>query len=56
MKIDIMKTTNSWTSPNRQADKFEIKVRISVVTLFQISLDFSRKYYHLTILNFGITL
>jgi hypothetical protein len=39
-----------------KTDKFEIKVRISVVTLFQISLDFSSKYYHFAFLNFGITL
>ena len=51
-----MKITNSWASPNRQRDKFEIKVRISAVTLFQVSLDFSSKYYHFVFLNFGITL
>jgi hypothetical protein len=55
-KLSIMKITNSWASPNRQKDKFEIKLRISSLTVFQISLDFSNKYYHFVILNVGVTL
>ena len=51
-----MKIKNSWKSTNRQRDKFEIKLRISDLTVFQISLDFSRKYYHFVLLNFGIIL
>lgn len=51
-----MKITNSWASPIKQKDKFEIKLRISALTVFQISLDLSNKYYHFVILNIGVTL
>jgi len=48
-----MKTINSWTN-SKQADKIEINIRISKLTILEIDIDFSRKEYKLMIFNFGI--
>jgi hypothetical protein len=49
-----MKIINSWKSKVKQFDKFEITVRISILTIFELNIDFSEKSYRLIILNFGI--
>ena len=49
-----MKTINSWTSKVKQKDKFEIIIRISTVTIFELNIDLSKKLYSFTLLNFGI--
>jgi len=49
-----MKFINSWTSLRKQHDKYVFELRISLLTLFKISIDFSSQEYSLFILNFGI--
>jgi hypothetical protein len=49
-----MNITNSWKSKAKQKDKFEISIRISMLTLFEINIDLSRKLYSFMLLNFGI--
>ena len=49
-----MKTINSWKSKVKQSDKIDITVRISSLSVFELNIDFSKKFYRLVILNFGI--
>jgi hypothetical protein len=49
-----MKIINSWTSRVKQPDKFEITVRISILTVFELNVDLSRKFYKLVLFNLGI--
>lgn len=48
-----MKLFNAW-APGKQADKFEITLRLSIVTLFEFSYDISDKELKFIILNYGI--
>lgn len=50
-----MKTINSWTSKVKQKDKFEIIIRISTVTIFELNIDLSKKTYKLVLFNLGIS-
>jgi hypothetical protein len=54
VKINKMKTINSWKSKVKQSDKIDITVRISSLSIFELNIDFSKKSYRLVILNFGI--
>jgi hypothetical protein len=49
-----MNIINSWKSKAKQKDKFEILIRISMITLFEISIDLSKKSYSFMLLNFGV--
>jgi len=49
-----MNTINSWKAKTKQKDKFEITIRISMLTLFEISIDLSKKSYSFMLLNFGV--
>ena len=49
-----MNFINSWKSKNKQLDKFTILCRLSSLTIFELSIDFSAKTYRLVLLNFGI--
>jgi len=49
-----MKLSQSWTSKLKQIDKLHIEIRISLVTVFKLSIDKSNNYYELTIANFTI--
>ena len=49
-----MRFINGWNYMFKDVDRFEIKVRISVVTLFEAVLDLSSKTARITILNLGI--
>jgi len=49
-----MNIINSWKSKAKQKDKFEISIRISMITLFEISIDLSKKSYSFMLLNFGV--
>jgi hypothetical protein len=51
-----MNFINSWKSKNKQFDKFTILCRISSLTIFELSIDFSSKSLRLVLLNFGIEL
>jgi len=46
-----MNTINSWKSKTKQKDKFEITIRISTITLFEINIDLSKKSYSFMLLN-----
>ncbi len=46
---------NSWGNKLTQWDKIQIKFRISLVTVFHLDADLSKKFFKLTILNFSIS-
>jgi len=46
-----MNTINSWKSKTKQKAKFEITIRISTITLFEINIDLSKKSYSFMLLN-----
>ena len=48
-----MKFVNSWRSIRKQKDRFELKFRISTVTLFELSVDISDKSTRFVIFNIG---
>ena len=48
-----MKFTNGWTSPNKQWDKWEIRLRLGAIDVLRIKYDHSDKYIELRILNIG---
>ena len=50
-----MKFKNSWKSKSKQWDKLQINVRLGVVTVFNLDLDWSRRKFSLSILNFKIS-
>lgn len=50
-----MKFKNGWLARTKQLDKVEIKLRISFVTFFELSLDWSKRAASLTLLNFTIS-
>jgi hypothetical protein len=50
----IMNITNSWKSKVKQKDKIEITLRISMITILEINIDFSKKSYNFMLLNFGV--
>jgi hypothetical protein len=47
-----MRFKNSWMSPTKQWDRFEIKLRLGYFTIFDFSLDISGKNGHVTLINF----
>jgi hypothetical protein len=49
-----MKFINSWNSKSKQFDKIEIEIRLSIVTLFSLYVDFSKKEFKLCVMNFAI--
>ncbi len=49
-----MKFTNGWTSPNKQWDKWEIRLRCGAIDVLRIKYDHSDKYFEIRILNLGV--
>lgn len=49
-----MKFRNKWKAPNKQWDKVMIRFRISLLDIFCLELDISRRFYLFTILNYTI--
>jgi len=49
-----MKFRNNWNVPNKQWDKFKIKIRMSIIDILCIEVDISRKFYLFTLLNYTI--
>lgn len=45
---------NTWGNPNKQADKYQAKVRIGKLTLFDFYLDSGDRKWALTVLNFTL--
>jgi len=48
-----MKFFNAYGA-RKEKDRFEIVIRLSVLTVFEISFDISKKSFKLVLLNFGI--
>ena len=48
-----VKFFNGW-GPGKQVDKFEITLRLSVLTILEFSYDISDKKFKLVLLNYGI--
>lgn len=44
---------NSWNSGAKQDDKFCIKLRLGILTIFEMSSDCSDNYLRLIVLNIG---
>ena len=49
-----MKFTSGWTSPNKQWDKWEIRLRLGAIDVLRIKYDHSDKYFEIRILNIGV--
>lgn len=47
-----MEFINGWKSKVKQFDKIDIKLRLSFLTIFNLSYDYSKKSFEFTILNF----
>lgn len=45
---------NSWKSHVKQKDKVKIEIRISSLTLLEISVDLSQKKLSVVFFNFGL--
>jgi hypothetical protein len=50
-----LKLINSWRSRSKQFDKINVEVRISSITVFNLSIDISSKSFRIVICNFGIS-
>lgn len=51
-----MKIQNGWKNPNKQGDKFQCKLRLGKVTVYDFFYDLSDKKGGLTLMNFSIKL
>lgn len=49
-----MKFTNGWRYLFKDGNRINLEVRISIITLLRIYLDFSDRDWSLTLLNFRI--
>jgi len=45
---------NSWSSGVKQDDKFCVKLRLGILTILDISSDFSQNYLRLIVFNIGV--
>tara|TARA_R110002020_G_scaffold56171_4_gene155641 strand:+ start:2778 stop:2954 length:177 start_codon:yes stop_codon:yes gene_type:complete len=45
---------NSWSSGAKQDDKFCVKLRLGILTILEISSDFSQNYLRLIVFNIGM--
>lgn len=48
-----MKFLNGWKAPNKQWDKWEIRLRLGAIDVLRIKYDHSDKYIEFRILNLG---
>jgi|7_EtaG_2_1085326.scaffolds.fasta_scaffold139675_3 hypothetical protein len=51
MKLNYI---NSWSSGAKQDDKFCVKLRLGILTILEISSDFSQNYLRLIVFNIGM--
>jgi hypothetical protein len=49
-----MRLSNGWKSPNKQWDKFELRIRIGAIDILRVKYDQSDKYFEARLFNFGI--
>lgn len=50
-----MKFKNSWKSNTKQWDKLQINIRIGAITVFNLEVDWSRKKFSLSVMNFKLS-
>lgn len=51
-----MKLVNGWKYIFKEADRFNLELRLGVVTVFRIYADFSDREFSLTVLNLRVEL
>lgn len=51
-----MKIINGWKNPNKQSDKFQLKLRLGRVTVYDFFYDTGDKKGGLTLMNFSVKL
>lgn len=51
-----MKIQNGWKNPNKQGDKFQCKLRLGKVTVYDFFYDTGDKKGGLTFMNFSVKL
>lgn len=49
-----MRLVNGWNYLYKNWDRVEFRLRISIITIFEIYLDFSDREYSITVLNFKL--
>ena len=49
-----MKITNGWKNTNKQSDKYQAKLRLGKVTVYDFFFDFGDKRGGITLMNFSI--
>lgn len=47
-----MRIINTWGNPNKQSDKYQVKIRIGRLTIFDFYKDTGDRRWAFTILNF----
>lgn len=47
-----MRIINTWGNPNKQSDKYQLKVRLGKLTVFDFYLDSGDRKWALTLMNF----
>jgi hypothetical protein len=50
-----MRLKNSWRSKSKQWDKIQINIRLGAVTVFNLDLDWSRRKFSLSVMNFKLS-
>ena len=50
-----MKFKNSWKSNTKQWDKLQINIRVGAITVFNLEVDWSRKKFSLSEMNFKLS-
>ena len=49
-----MRFINTWGNPNKQADKFQLKIRLGRLTVFDFYLDSGDRKWALTFMNLTV--
>lgn len=49
-----MKFTNGWKFLNKDHDRVEVKLRVSVLTIFELYWDMTQGQWRIVVLNFGL--
>jgi len=49
-----MKFLNGWKAPNKQWDKWEVRLRLSAIDVFRLKYDHSDRYFEIRVFNLGI--
>lgn len=48
-----MKFLNGWAAPNKQWDRWELRIRMGAIDVLRLKYDHSDKYFEFRILNLG---